>query len=95
MNEPDATITTATSVNVTTPEDDDGVIPEPGRNFANVLWLLRQVVLGAGIIWLLAVLGLMVWTPDQPKGATDAATLVAVLGLLVNAFMVGFTRRQG
>ena len=75
-------------------EDNDGVIAEPSRWMANLLWIVRQVVLGAGIVWLLAILGMLAFTPDSPKGVVDAATLVAVLGLLVNSFMQGFTRRQ-
>ena len=95
MSADPTTVETRTTTTVAAGDDEhDGVIPEPGRGVSNLLWVLRQFVLGAGILWLLAILGLMVWTPDAPKGATDAATIVAVLGLLVNAFMQGFTRRQ-
>lgn len=93
--EPEAVVETRTAINVTTPDDDrDGVLPEPRRLVADILWLLKQVVLGAGIVWLLAVLGFLAFTPDSPKGVVDAATLVAVLGLLISAFMAGFQRRQ-
>lgn len=74
--------------------DHDGVLPEPRRLVSDILWVLRQLILGAGIVWLLAVLGLLAFTPDAPKGVVDAATLVAVVGLLINSFMQGFGRRQ-
>lgn len=92
---PDALITTATSVNVESGDGrDDGVISEPSRWMANALWGVKQIVLGAGIVWILAILGMLAFTPDSPKGVVDAATLVAVLGLLISSFMQGFTRRQ-
>lgn len=73
---------------------EDGVISEPGKLIANVLWIVKQIVLGAGIVWILAILGMLAFTPDSPKGVVDAATLVAVLGLLISSFMQGFQRRQ-
>jgi len=92
MSAPDTTVTTTTTVD--TSEEHDGILPEPDRTFSNVLWLVRQLVLGLGILWMLGVLGLMVWTPDNPKGSADAATVVAVVSLLVTAFMQGYQRRQ-
>lgn len=93
MNQPDATVVTTTTVD--TPGDDrDGVIAEPSRWVANLLWVVKQIILGAGIVWILAILGMLAFTPDSPKGVVDAATLVAVLGLLISSFMQGFQRRE-
>lgn len=95
MSAPDAEVVTRTTV--TTPNDDadhDGVISDPSRGMANLLWAIKQFVLGIGIVWVLGILGLLAFTPDSPKGVVDAATLVAVLSLLVQAFMAGFARRQ-
>lgn len=91
------TIETRTTTTVDPPpstDESDGVLPDPRRLVADLLWLLKQLVLGAGIVWILAVLGMLAFTPDSPKGVVDAATLVAVLGLLITSFMAGFSRRQ-
>lgn len=84
---------TTTTVDPTGEADHDGVIPEPGRGWANWLWTLKQLVLGAGLLYLVAILGLLAFTPDAPKGVADPATIVAVIGLVLTAFMQGFTRR--
>ena len=95
MNPPDAVVTTETAVNVTTPDDDgDGVIPEPNRGFANVLWFLVVVVLCTSVLALVAAIVLLAFTPQEPPGAADAATLVAVLGSVLTALVGFYSARQ-
>jgi hypothetical protein len=96
MENPDATVTTSTAINVTTPDEDDedGVIPEPGRGFSNVLWLLVIVVLCASVLGLVATIILLAFTPQDPPGAADAATLVAVLGSVLTALVSFYSARQ-
>lgn len=92
---PDALVTTSTAVNVSTPEDaEDGVIPEPGRGFSNVLWLLVIVVLCLSVLGLVAAIVLLAFTPQEPPGAADAATLVAVLGSVLTALVGFYAARQ-
>jgi hypothetical protein len=96
MSAPDAVVETRTAVNVTTPDEDghDGVIPEPGRVFANILWLLVIVVLCLSVLGLVAAIVLLAFTPQDPPGAADAATLVAVLGSVLTALVGFYAARQ-
>ena len=90
MSEPDAVVTTSTAVNVETPEDShDGVISEPSRWVANILWCLVVVTLCASVVGLTAAVILLAFTPKDSVGAADAATLVALLGTVL-ASLVGF-----
>lgn len=93
--QPEAVVTTSTAVNVETTEGEhDGVIPEPGRGFSNVLWLLVVVVLCLGVLGLTAAIVLLAFTPQDPPGAADAATLVAVLGSVLTALVSFFSSRN-
>jgi hypothetical protein len=95
VSSPDAVVTTSTAVNVETPEyDGDGVIPEPNRGFANVLWFLVVVVLCLSVLGLVAAIVLLAFTPADPAPAADAATLVAVLGSVLTALVGFYSARQ-
>lgn len=95
MTVPDAVVTTSTAVNVEAGEgDQDGVIPEPGRGFSNVLWLMVIVVLCLAVLGLVSAIILLAFTPQEPSGAADAATLVAVLGSVLTALVGFYSARQ-
>lgn len=89
---PDTVVQTTTTVN--TPDDGDGVIPEPGRGFANILWLLVIVVLCLSVLGLVLAIISLAFTPSEPAGAADAATLVAVLGSVLTALVGFYAARQ-
>jgi hypothetical protein len=92
---PEAVVTTSTAVNVATPDDaSDGVVPEPGRGWANLLWFLVIVVLCLAVLGLTAAIVLLAFTPQEPPGAADAATLVAVLGSVLTALVGFFSSRN-
>lgn len=95
MSAPDATVTTTTATTVSATDDPhDGVIPEPGRGFANGLWLLAVLTLCAAVLALVGALVLLAFVPAEPPGSVDAATLVAVLGAVLTALLGFYTARQ-
>lgn len=91
MSAPDATTVTTTTVVDPPPneEDHDGVISEPSRWMANLLWALVVVTLCASVVGLTGAVILLAFTPKDAVGAADAATLVALLGTVL-ASLVGF-----
>lgn len=94
MSSPDAVVRTETAVNVDTPDDvHDGVISEPSRWMANLLWALVVLTLCLATLALIATLVLLAFFPAEPKGAVDSATLVALLGTVL-ASLVGFYSAQ-
>ena len=72
---PDATITTATSVNVESGDGrDDGVISEPSRLVANILWLV--LVLTCSLVALASAAALLLdfLAPSQQVGGSKEVT---------------------
>jgi cation transporter-like permease len=83
-------VRTTTAVDVTTPEDDhDGVLPEPSRWMANLLWAFVVLTLCLAVLGLTGAIVLLAFVPAEPKSAVDAATIVALLGTVL-ASLVGF-----
>lgn len=90
MTEPDAVVTTSTAVNVETSDGrDDGVISEPSRWVANILWILVVLVLCVAVLALTGTVVMLAFIPAEPKAAVDAATIVALMGTVL-ASLVGF-----
>jgi hypothetical protein len=88
-NQPDATVVTTTTVDAHGEDDHDGVIAEPSRWVANILWIAVVLTLCAAVVALTATLVLLAFYPAEPKGAVDAATIVALMGTVL-ASLVGF-----
>ena len=96
MSEPDATITTATSVNVETGDErEDGVISEPSRWVANILWILVVLVLCVAVLALTGTVVMLAFIPAEPKAAVDAATIVALMGTVLASLVGFYSARQG
>lgn len=88
------TTTTATVVTPTEADPHDGVVPEPGRGAANVLWFAVIVTLCLGVLALIGAIVMLAFVPAEPKGSADAATLVAVLGSVLTALVGFYASRQ-
>lgn len=88
-------LTTAGSGNLVTGDDPhDGVIAEPGRWVANLLWCLVVLTLCLSELTLVGTLALLAFTPDAPKASVDAATIVAVQAGILGAVISFFAGRQ-
>ena len=92
---PDALVTTSTAVNVTTPEgEDDGVISEPSRLVANILWLV--LVLTCSLVALASAAALLLdfLTPSQQVGGSKE-TILLLFSTAFNALVALFVTRPG
>lgn len=85
---------TTTTVDPTGEADHDGVIPEPGRGWANWLWTLAVLTLCACELALVAAIVLLAFVPAEPASAADAATLVAVQGAVLTALLGFYVARS-
>lgn len=94
MTEPDATITTATSVNVETGAERDGVISEPSRLVANILWLV--LVLTCSLVALASAAALLLdfLAPSQQVGGSKE-TILLLFSTAFNALVALFVTRPG
>lgn len=94
-NPPDATITTSTAVNVDSGEGrDDGVISEPSRLVANILWLV--LVLTCSLVALASAAALLLdfLSPSQQVGGSKE-TILLLFSTAFNALVALFVSRPG
>lgn len=90
MSAPDAEVVTRTTVTTPSPDDHDGVLPEPTEQQAAPLW---YALVGCLCIILLAMAGTFVYLAVE--GAIDSAALVGLFGLVLAAVMDLYRRRKG
>jgi hypothetical protein len=72
----------------------DGVIGEPSRLVANALWVFAVLTLCGTVLGLAGTLVLLAFTPADPPGSVDAATIVAVLSAVLASLVNFYTARQ-
>jgi hypothetical protein len=91
MSEPDAVVTTTTTVDATHPADDhDGILSEPERKAATPLWYMLIATL---CIVILGMAGTFVYLAVM--GAIDSAAMVGLFGLVLAAVMDLYRQRKG
>lgn len=75
-------------------EEGDGIVPDPTQGTADRLWTVKTWALCATLFLLVLTLCGMVFIPKDPPASADAAIIVAVIGVVVNALSIGFNRRS-
>lgn len=88
MSEDRTTVSTVTTVDPPPPhpdDDHDGALPEPPRDKAWWLWAVYVVVLSSILVAFAGTFVFLAFTPKEPEGSLDTATLVGLFGLTLAA----------